>query len=91
MNAPLKLPRLSEGATVSEIVPRQGELASFTEARQFKVKQAKANAIIEFAARVKDWPLLTDAVDAKIEDQAEFVRWWDEKVGVAAWGAERGQ
>jgi hypothetical protein len=26
---------------------------------------------------VKDWPTLETAVDTKIEDQAEFVRWWE--------------
>jgi hypothetical protein len=29
---------------------------------------------------VKDWPTLEAAVEQKIEDQTEFVRWWDEKV-----------
>jgi hypothetical protein len=50
--------------------------------RRFREQEAKVNAIIQFAARVRDWPLLSDAVDAKIEDQREFVRWWDEAVGV---------
>jgi hypothetical protein len=26
------------------------------------------------------WPLLVEAVDRKIEDQAKFIRWWDENV-----------
>jgi hypothetical protein len=30
--------------------------------------------------RSKDWPTLETAVDTKIEDQAEFVRWWEENV-----------
>jgi phage N-6-adenine-methyltransferase len=50
--------------------------------RRFREQEAKVNAIIQFAARVRDWPLLGDAVDAKIEDQREFVRWWDEAVRV---------
>jgi hypothetical protein len=29
---------------------------------------------------VKDRPLLEQAVEAKIEEQAEFVRWWRETV-----------
>jgi hypothetical protein len=37
-------------------------------------------AVIEYAKRVKDWPLLEQAADAKIEQQAEFVGWWREKV-----------
>lgn len=50
---------------------------------------AKADAIIDYAKRVKDWPLLEKAVDEKIEDQTEFVRWWRETVSVRH-GAGRG-
>jgi phage N-6-adenine-methyltransferase len=45
-------------------------------------KQAQADAIIEYARRIRDWPLLEQAVEAKIEEQAEFVAWWDEHVGI---------
>ncbi len=38
-----------------------------------KLEQAKAQAVIEFAARVQDWPKLEEAVDLKIEDQKEFI------------------
>ena len=44
------------------------------------VNQAKADAIIKYAAKVKDWPLLEDAVEQKIDDQAEFVHWWDKTI-----------
>lgn len=44
--------------------------------------QARADAVIDFATKVKDWPLLEEAVDAKIADQEEFVAWWNENVGV---------
>ena len=30
---------------------------------------AKADAVIAYAKRIKDWPLLQEAVDAKLEDQ----------------------
>lgn len=53
-------------------------------------KQAQADAIIEYAQRIKEWPLLEGAVAAKIEEQAEFVRWWDENV-VAVAGPGRGK
>ena len=33
-------------------------------------------------AAAVDWPLLEEAVDKKIEDQAEFVTWWDGDDGV---------
>jgi ParB family chromosome partitioning protein len=43
-------------------------------------EQAKADAIIEYARKVKDWPLVEQAVDEKIEQQQEFVDWWNTKV-----------
>lgn len=42
------------------------------------VRQVMADGIIAVAAKAKDWPLLHEAVDIKIEDQREFVREWDE-------------
>lgn len=48
--------------------------------QEIRATQAKASVIIDFAAKVKDWPLLEDAIDAKIEDQAAFVAWWDQTV-----------
>jgi hypothetical protein len=41
-------------------------------------REVQATAVIEYAQRVKDWPLLEQAVEAKIEEQAEFVEWWGE-------------
>ena len=55
-------------------------LPSIFDPAQAMTQDAKADAVIEFAKKVHDWPLLEDAVAAKIEDQAEFVRWWDENV-----------
>ena len=45
-----------------------------------RVKDAKADSVIDYAKRVKDWPTLEEAVACKIEDQKEFVRWWGETV-----------
>lgn len=56
------------------------ELAEFDPAA-VKTKDAKLDAVIEYAKRVRDWPLLEQAVDQKIEEQAEFVRWWDDNIG----------
>jgi len=39
-------------------------------------RDAQADAVIEYAKRVKDWPLLEQAVEKKIQDQTEFVAWW---------------
>jgi hypothetical protein len=43
-------------------------------------EDAKADAVIDYAKRVKDWPTLEEAIARKLEDQAEFVRWWAENV-----------
>jgi hypothetical protein len=53
-----------------------------TDPRKLKEEQAKADAIIQYAAKVKDWPLLEQAIDTKIEQQREFVQWWDETVSI---------
>ena len=41
---------------------------------------AKAGAVIDYAKKVKDWPLLEKAVEQKMEDQRLFVEWWDANV-----------
>ena len=43
-------------------------------------KNAQADAIIAYAIKLKDWPLLEEAVERKLDEQEEFVRWWREKV-----------
>lgn len=45
-------------------------------------KQSQSDAIIEYARKVKDWDLLERAVDAKVDEQSEFVAWWDANVGI---------
>ncbi len=57
----------------------KNELVEF-KPQEALARDAKADAVIEYAKRVKDWPTLEAAVDAKIEDQTEFVRWWKETV-----------
>ena len=47
---------------------------------------AKSDAIIRLAKQLKDWPLLETAVDAKIEEQAQFVVWWDANVSARKGG-----
>jgi hypothetical protein len=53
------------------------------------VRQVMADGIIAVAAKAKDWPLLHEAVDIKIEDQREFVAWWDGDEGVRDKGGDR--
>jgi hypothetical protein len=45
-----------------------------------KRRNEKTDAVIGYAKRVKDGTLLEQAVEKKIEDQAEFVEWWGEAV-----------
>lgn len=59
--------------------PRGGLPTQFDPARA-KERDAKVDAVIDYAKKVRDWPTLETAVDAKMEDQAEFVRWWRETV-----------
>lgn len=56
-----------------------GDLTRFDPQRT-RVLDAKAKAIMDYAAKVKDWPLLQDAISRKVDEQEEFVRWWDEAV-----------
>lgn len=78
----------------TEIATRRkaGAVANY-QPQEAKRNIAKDDALIDFAKRTRDWPLLEQAVDAKLDDQEEFVRWWDERVrphGVRADVAEPG-
>jgi phage N-6-adenine-methyltransferase len=54
---------------------RQRGVVPFDPARA-RERDSEANSVIAHARRVRDWPLLEQAVDQKIEDQSEFVAWW---------------
>jgi phage N-6-adenine-methyltransferase len=41
-----------------------------------RTTQAKLDALIAYAVKVKDWPLIEEAIDAKLGDQGDFVEWW---------------
>ena len=45
-----------------------------------KKRDAMAEAVIEYAKKVKDWPMLEAAVAEQMEDQAKLVQWWNESV-----------
>jgi phage N-6-adenine-methyltransferase len=68
---------------------RADQLPAIFDPSDTAVKNAKLQAVIDYAKRVKDWPTLEVAVDKKIEEQVEFVRWWRETVSVNH-GAGRG-
>src|SRR5689334_2764272 len=55
---------------------------------------SKLDALIAYAQQVKDWPLLEQAIDAKIQEQRQFVMWWGASVrsaGNPSISAERGK
>ena len=65
---------------MSAVAQRKAGLPTKFKPQEAKGRDAKADAVIEYAKKVRDWPTLAAAVDKKMEDQAEFVRWWKEKV-----------
>ena len=65
---------------MSELATRQqGDLTHY-DPEKAKVQDAKADAIIDYAKKVRDWPMLGAAINQKMADQAEFIRWWEENV-----------
>lgn len=53
-----------------------GDLTEFRP-QEIRTDQAKLDALISYAAEVKDWPLLEEAIDLKMEQQGKFKGWWD--------------
>ncbi len=74
---------------MSAVTKRTAGLPTKFKPQEAKSRDAKAGAVIDYAKKVRDWPTLETAIDKKMEDQAEFVRWWDETVGIRH-GAGRG-
>lgn len=48
--------------------------------RKARKRDAATDAEITYAKRVRDWPMLRDAIKRKLDDQAEFVAWWGKHV-----------
>ncbi len=65
---------------MSAVAKRTAGLPTKFKPQEAKVRDAKADAVIDYAKTVKDWPTLETAVEKKMEDQTEFVRWWGETV-----------
>lgn len=59
-----------------EVLGRNGSSITHFEPQETSRKVAQADAVIEYAKRIRDWPALEQAVDLKIEEQKEFVGWW---------------
>ena len=71
---------------VGAVVKHKAGLPTKFKPQEAKSHDAKADAVIDYAKKVKDWPTLETAVEKKMEDQTEFVRWWDENVRPAGQG-----
>ena len=56
------------------------DVPGLVEAKRTKIVDAQADPIIEYAIRLKDWPMLEEAVGKKLDEQTEYVRWWRETV-----------
>jgi hypothetical protein len=63
-----------------DVSKTRGRLPATFKPEAAKAQEAKSDAVIAFAKQVRDWPLLERAVDQKLEDQANFVAWWQETV-----------
>lgn len=82
VDVPAVLLRCAAGVSVNQLATidtATGEIVSF-EPQATKAKDAKLDAVMEYAKRMHDWPLLEQAVEQKIEEQIEFCQWWKENV-----------
>ncbi len=65
---------------MTALAKRKAGLPTNFKPQEAKSRDAKADAVIDYAKKVKDWPTLETAIEQKMEDQTEFVRWWAETV-----------
>ena len=49
---------------------------------KYRIRQAACDYGIAEAKRIRDWPALEQAVDAKIAEQTQFIAWWYANVTV---------
>src|SRR6516165_10204415 len=49
---------------------------------KYRIRQAACDYGIAEAKRIRDWPALEEAVDAKIAEQIQFIAWWYANVTV---------
>jgi phage N-6-adenine-methyltransferase len=55
-------------------------LAPFAGLERTGDRQDILDALIQAALKIQDWPLVEEAISAKIAEQAAFVKYWDEAV-----------
>jgi hypothetical protein len=63
-----------------DIVKKQrGEVVKF-DPEKTRERVSKLDAVIAHARRIKDWPTLKAAIDAQIEEQRQFVQYWQKTI-----------
>jgi ParB family chromosome partitioning protein len=67
-------------AAVAELRQRHANGLPIVPPEQTKIEQARADAIIALAIKLKNWPLVESAVDLKLEEQTDFVEFWGRSV-----------
>jgi hypothetical protein len=67
---------------LNELATSGGRDVAVFDPKATATKDAKLDAVIEYARRVKDWETLEAAVDQKVEQIREFVGWWGDAVSV---------
>ena len=70
---------MPEGAKLPERLARD-QVPVVYRGKEMLKRAKQADAVIDYAKAVKDWPLLEEAVDKKIDEIEKFVEWWQETV-----------
>ncbi len=76
--AAVKLDR--SGGQLPALTQRKTGLPAKFKPEEAKDRDAKADAVIEYAKKVHDWPMLEAAIEQKMQDQTEFIEWWKANV-----------
>lgn len=65
---------------MDDVVVDSGRDVARFDPKKTKLKIIKLDALAEVAKQIKDWPLLEDAIEAKIDEQVEFCAWWVKRI-----------
>lgn len=76
---------------MNELATSGGRDVALFDPKQAATKDAKLDAVIDYARRVKDWETLEAAVDQKVDQIREFVGWWKDTVTVNKGGDRRSE
>jgi len=67
---------------MNELATSGGRDVAVFDPKAAATKDAKLDAVIDYAKRVKDWETLEAAVEQKVEQIREFVGWWGDAVTI---------